>query len=134
MQLPGVIIMCKCTPSITMDDCIISHRYTAAVDPQTSYLPLKWTEVSGGIGQFDPNLVGGAPAAIFLFAWLYSILQDKSIIIQVGPVDSNCASSAGCQSFLLTGELKTIAPTPYKLVEAAKTNTFILKDMPAYQI
>jgi len=95
--------------------------------------PVKWTRISGGLGDFDMSLLdqfASIPGPYIAGLVIY-LLRDPSIGFQITPASSNCGS--GCISYLLPGGMTTISPWPFndKLPNALD---YIVRSAPGYQI
>jgi hypothetical protein len=77
------------------------------------------------------SLVVGNP---LLWAYIFFLIRDATLSVQVDPVDPGCHTSDSCASFLLPGGLRTVAPWPYRESPDKSLTAYITKDAPAYQM
>jgi hypothetical protein len=106
----------------------------AIVNPETSYIPNKWTRISGGIGIYDPKAVV-SDAAVLATNSALSILQDPTRAVQVDPVNLDCIQSTeGCKAFLIPGGLQNVSPWPYQKMQDTTLDVYVTKGGPAYQV
>ena len=104
------------------------------MNPETGYRATDWTNISGGLGIYDPNSITqgyNTPAVTNLVTGL---LQDPKQTIITTPLNGNCKTSKSCKAVLLTGGLTAVAPWPYYQSNDPSLRLYMVKDAPAYQV
>ncbi|KAH8817491.1 hypothetical protein F5884DRAFT_748955 [Xylogone sp. PMI_703] len=116
MQFPGIVVM-------------------TVVNTATSFIPVQWIPIGGGIGVYDPKAAFPDIAPILISDSVTNILQDTRRAVQVDPINEECIRSGdSCQSFLIPGGLFTVSPSPYNKTNDTGLDVFVTKGGPAYQI
>ncbi|KAM7208188.1 hypothetical protein V8F20_001468 [Naviculisporaceae sp. PSN 640] len=115
-QFPGLIIM-------------------AVVEPQTQYIADNFTQVSGGLGVFDPSTIMPMTQGPAYAKYAYGALTDPQISFETDQaVTPECQSNSSCTSYLLTGGIQIINPLPQRKVDDDRLTAYIAKDVPSYQL
>jgi hypothetical protein len=104
------------------------------VDNRVAFRPAGWSSVSGGIGVFNVSLGWIQPVFPIHYQYVSNILQDTTISVATDPISQQCKSRDTCESYLLTGGLKSISPWPYMQQNDSSLTAYMLKDIPVYQI
>jgi hypothetical protein len=105
------------------------------VEPKTSYVPVRWIHISGGIGVYDSKLASPEFAEILIADSVINILQDPRRSITVPPFSNDCRQKGdSCKSFLLPGGLDLVSPWPYAKLNDSSLDTYVMKNAPSYQI
>lgn len=115
MQFPGLIIM-------------------SAVDTQTAYRPAGWSTVSGGLGIFNSSQAFQLPGDFVSNSYVFNILQNPTMSVRTNAITAECRGQETCESFLLVGGLKWIAPWPYGWLSDPNLTAYITRLMPVYQL
>jgi hypothetical protein len=100
------------------------------------YFPSNWTNISGGMGVFDPSFIKvfeGMPGTT-ISGLVHYLLTDLSIAFPTTPINSSCdLFSSYCASFLIPGGVATVSPWPWGISDANDLD-YIIKNGPAYQL
>lgn len=104
------------------------------VNPQTSYIPVNWTAISGGLGIYDPSMVSQGISGPWVTGLVLFLFQDTTMSLQTDPITDDCKNSDSCTSFLFPGGLGAVSPVPYRESTDKSLTAYVIKDAPAYQI
>lgn len=115
IQFPGIIIM-------------------SSASTETVYRPAGWSTVSGGVGIFNASQAFQLPGDFITNSYIFNILQDTTMAHRTEAAGEQCRREKTCESVLLMGGLKWIAPWPFTWLSDPEMTVYLTRDMPVYQL